>query len=208
MEPLSPDAIRVLGALMEKSMTTPEYYPLTLNALVAACNQKSNRDPVVHYDPDEVEMAHEALRGRRLGHKIFSSDSRVAKFNQTARETLGLDQPQAALLCVLLLRGAQTPGELRQRTARMHEFEDLGAIDDAMDSLMRKEPGPLAVKLSRRGGAREARYMHLLGGPVEAAEQSPPASPAPGRMDELEAEIADLRGRVEKLEDVLRDLTE
>jgi uncharacterized protein len=178
---------RVLGALLEKEIATPEYYPLSLNALVNACNQKSNREPVVSYDDDTVEQALEGLRLKGLAVRITGRDSRVPKHGQRFTETLNLGRREAAIICVLLLRGPQTPGELRGRSERLHEFDDLEAVENTLHHLA--ELG-MVKKLPRLPGSREARYAHLLSGDVEVAEEAAPAVVAPARGSILEERIA------------------
>jgi uncharacterized protein YceH (UPF0502 family) len=178
---------RVLGALLEKEIATPEYYPLSLNALVNACNQKSNREPVVSYDEDTVEQALESLRLKGLAVRITGRDSRVPKHGQRFTETFNLGRREAAIICVLLLRGPQTPGELRGRSERLHEFDDLEAVENTLNHLA--ELG-MVKKLARLPGSREARFAHLLSGDVEVGEEAAPAAPAPSRGSGLEERIA------------------
>jgi uncharacterized protein YceH (UPF0502 family) len=158
---------RVLGALIEKEVTTPEYYPLSLNALMNACNQKSNRDPLMHLDEDAVRVALRRLSEQFLA-RSAGGDSRVAKFEHRLGETFNLDRKETAILCELLLRGPQTPGELRSRAERMHPFEDLSEVQTTLQRLMRREP-PLVKLLARQPGMKEARYTHLLSGEVPSA---------------------------------------
>jgi uncharacterized protein len=192
---------RVLGSLLEKEIATPEYYPLSLNALVNACNQKSNREPVVSYDEDTVEEALAGLREKGLAVRI-TGDSRVPKHAQRFTEVLNLGRREAALLCVLLLRGAQTPGELRGRSERLYSFDDIEGVESSLNRLA--ETG-LVKKLPRQAGTRESRYAHLLSGEVEAGdeEEAPSARlaaredgghpPLVERIAELEQELANLR---------------
>jgi uncharacterized protein len=188
---------RVLGSLLEKEIATPEYYPLSLNALVNACNQKSNREPVVSYDEDTVETALEGLRQKGLAVRITGRDSRVPKHGQRFTETLNLGRREAALICVLLLRGPQTVGELRGRSERLHQFDDLESVENTLTHL-----GELGMvkRLPRQAGSREARFTHLLCGDVEVAEEATPAVSAPirdpgaeERIAMLERELAALR---------------
>jgi uncharacterized protein YceH (UPF0502 family) len=188
--------VRVLGSLLEKEIATPEYYPLSLNALVNACNQKSNREPVVSYDEQIVEQAIEGLRAKGLAVKI-SGESRVPKYGHRLSETLNLGRREAAVLCVLLLRGPQTVGEIRGRSERLYRFDDLEAVESTLQRLAEWEPDPLAAKLARQSGFKEARYQHLLSGAVEFASPEEPA-PARGPSDReriaaLEAEVAELK---------------
>jgi len=152
---------RVVGALIEKQLTTPEYYPLTMNALVAACNQKSNRDPVVSYTEETVQKAVDDLREKNIVYVFYGSTSRVPKYKHILPKALELDERETAVLAVLMLRGAQTLGELRERTGRLYEFSGLGEVQETLDSLARRDE-PLIVKLERQIGQKEARYAHLL----------------------------------------------
>jgi uncharacterized protein len=199
--------VRVLGCLLEKEIATPEYYPLSLNALVNACNQKSNRDPVVSYDEDTVEQAIEGLLGKGLATRISGRDVRVPKFAHRLPEAFNLGRREAAVLCVLLVRGPQTVGELRGRTERLYTFDDLEAVEATLTRLAEWQPNPLVTKLPRQTGYKEGRYAHLLSGEVEIpeAEAVVPAAaaergPSMGeRMSALEAEVAELRRQFEDL---------
>jgi len=198
---LDPAAVRVLGALMEKESTTPEYYPLSLNALVNACNQKSNRDPVVSYDEDTVEEALERLRGGGLAVRI-SGESRVPKHAQRFTEKFNMGRREAAVMCVLMLRGPQTVGELRGRTERMYTFDDLETVENTLQHLA---ADGFAQQMPRSSGSREPRHGHLLSGPLELASDSPAGQPAPvargsaesQRIAELERALAQLRSEFE-----------
>jgi uncharacterized protein YceH (UPF0502 family) len=187
---------RVLGSLLEKEIATPEYYPLSLNALVNACNQKSNRDPVVQYDDDTVEAALDRLRDRGLGLRSTGRDSRVPKHAQRFTEAHNLGRREAAVMCVLLLRGPQTTGELRGRSERLYTFDDLEAVESTLRRLGEME---FVTQLPRQPGTKEPRWAHLLSGEVEIAEAPAAAAPVergPGdreRIARLEAELADLR---------------
>jgi hypothetical protein len=196
---------RVLGALVEKEITTPEYYPLSLNALVNACNQKSNRHPVMTLDEGAVRAAIESLNEKRLAGAISKADSRVTKFEHRLQEVFNFSRPETAVLCVLLLRGPQTPGELRGRTERLHHFHDLDEVHAALDRLAKREP-PLAAVLPRQPGTKESRYAHLLSGEVEAwqPELGPAAStgfvsPDSARLGRLENEMAGLKDEIAQL---------
>jgi hypothetical protein len=198
---------RVIGALIEKEITTPEYYPLSLNALVNACNQKSNREPVMNLDESAVRKALHSLDNQSLVRYVSASDSRVTKYEHRFQEAFNFYRHEVAILCVLLLRGPQTPGELRTRTERMHHFDDLSAVQSSLHHLMNREP-PLAKVLSRQPGTKEARYAHLLSGDVEAYEAKPGAEPEPEaavssangeRLESLERELASLRSEVADL---------
>ena len=168
--------VRILGSLIEKELATPDYYPLTLNALTNACNQTSNRDPVVEYDEDTVARAIEGLRRRSLVRVVQQSGSRTSKFRHLVNETLGLVQRQAAVLCVLMLRGPQTVGELRTRTERLVRFDSLEEVETVLEQLMTRTPSPIAVRLPRQPGQKELRYAHLLAG--EVTYSGPPDRPA------------------------------
>jgi len=216
--PLDPIETRVLGCLIEKELATPEYCPLTLNALVNACNQKSNRDPVLDLSEAEVSLALTSLAHRQLA--IQSGEGgRVAKYRHFLVEKLGLDPYQLALLAELTLRGPQTPGELRSRASRMAEFPDLVSVIGAYLALEDREP-PLVTTLPRQPGRKESRYAHLLSGPLEVEAPGVPApSPsvreavvapaAPGtepRIEALEAEVAELRSEVSALKAEVAEL--
>jgi len=196
---------RVLGALLEKEITTPEYYPLSLNALVNACNQKSNRDPVMALDESAVRTALESLNDKNLVGQASSADSRVPKYIHHLQEVFNFDRRESAVLCVLLLRGPQTLGELRGRSERMYRFDDLSVVESALHRLMEREP-PLVMKLARQPGTKESRYAHLLSGELE--EWSAPGEPQAvasqiGQDDEritvLEVEVQSLRKEVADL---------
>jgi uncharacterized protein len=193
---LHPVEVRVLGALMEKEIATPEYYPMSLNALVNACNQKSNRDPVVQYDEETVEHALETLRNKGLALMISGAGSRVQKYGHRIAEKLNLGRREAAILCELMIRGPQTLGELRTHSDRMHHFDDVTEVETVMDRFPE-----LFTRLVRRPGEKEARYAHLLSGPVAVVEATPESAVAPrqDRLGALEAEVAQLRGEIEDL---------
>src|SRR5713101_815179 len=157
---------RVLGSLIEKDVTTPDYYPLSLNALVNACNQKNNRDPVMALDEGAVRDALGLLQNKRLAGPASGADSRITKYEHRSQEVFNFDRREIAILCVLLLRGPQTPGELRGRTERMYHFEDLSTVQSSLHHLMNREP-PLVMVLPRQPGTKEARYVHLLSGDAE-----------------------------------------
>src|SRR6202050_4256246 len=160
---------RVLGRLIEKDITTPEYYPLSLNALVNACNQKTNRDPVMQLDEDSVQDALEGLQQQRMAGPARGADSRVTKYEQRLQELFNFTRPEIAVLGVLLLRGTQTRSELRGRTERLFHFEALEDVQSALQKLMQRDP-PLAKVLPRQPGTKESRYAHLLAGDVVEAE--------------------------------------
>jgi hypothetical protein len=220
MTKLNEVEVRVLGALAEKEITTPDYYPLSLNALINACNQKSNRSPVMALDESAVRQALDNLNEKSLAGHATSADSRVPKFAHRLQEVFNFDRREMAVLCVLLLRGPQTPGELRGRTERMYPFDDPGVVESALHRLMEREP-PLVRKLARQPGTKESRYAHLLAGDVEGwsappepytewsrAEGQPVA--ATGGQDEqritrLETEVQSLRKEVADLGQQLED---
>jgi uncharacterized protein YceH (UPF0502 family) len=203
---------RVLGALIEKDITTPEYYPLSLNALVNACNQRSNRDPVMQLDENTVRDALAALQDHRLAGPAGGADSRVTKYEHRTQEVFNFTRAETAVLCVLLLRGPQTPGELRGRTERMHHFETLDDVRSALQKLMQRQP-PLAKILPRQPGTKESRYAHLLSGNVSAPEpatNTPIASSTEAhiavdseRITRLEEEVINLKRKVSDLQDQL-----
>jgi uncharacterized protein YceH (UPF0502 family) len=191
---------RVLGAMIEKDMATPEYYPLSLNALTNACNQKNNREPVTSYDEETVEAGHTELRGKRLA-VIITGSGRVPKYGHRAQETLNLSNRELALLAVLLLRGPQTLNELKDRCHRLHAFEDLDSVESALRKMVERE---MAVFIPKQTGWREPRYMHLLGGPVDIAAlaEAPAgrgAAPSNDRVTHLEIQLEALRAELEQL---------
>lgn len=202
--PLEPLESRVLGVLLEKELSTPEYYPLTLNALVNGCNQSTNRDPVLQLDAAAVEAALEGLRDKRAAGTVHAAGSRALKYAQRLTEALNLSVQEAALLAELLLRGPQTAGELRNRSTRMYAFQDLEEVDAALSVMQEAEP-PLVVRLPRAPGTKEVRFAQLLGGPVEWQEAAAaPALPRSDRIDQLERQVealstslAELRGEFE-----------
>jgi len=192
---------RVLGSLVEKDVTTPDYYPLSLNALVNACNQKNNRDPVMNLDEDAVRQALESLQAKRLAGPTSSADSRVTKYEHRTQEVFNFTRGETAILCVLLLRGPQTPGELRGRTERMYHFEDLTEVQSSLQRLMQRNPALVRV-LPRQPGTKESRYKHLLSGDtddvaaevaVTRASSSVRETADDDRLARLEDEVANLR---------------
>jgi uncharacterized protein YceH (UPF0502 family) len=206
---LTETEVRVLGSLIEKDITTPEYYPLSLNALVNACNQKTNREPVMQLDEDAVREALEGLQQQRMAGPARGADSRVTKYEQRLQEVFNFTRPEIALLCVLLLRGPQTPGELRGRAERLHSFEALEDVQSALQKLMQRDP-PLAKVLPRQPGTKESRYAHLLAGDVVEAE-APVSLSVPvkdraadaDRIARLEEEVAELRREVGEVKNQL-----
>jgi uncharacterized protein len=197
VELLNETEVRVLASLIEKESTTPEYYPLSLNALMLACNQKTNREPVVSYDEDTVSDALDSLRANRLA-RLSSAQSRVAKYEHSILEVFNLGRRELALLCTLMLRGPQTVGELRDRSERMRAFSDLEEVEACLETLMHWEPRPLATRLPRQPGLKEPRYMHLLSGDAE-----PPAPRVPERAAPLEEQVEALRQEVRELREEL-----
>jgi uncharacterized protein YceH (UPF0502 family) len=191
---------RVIGALIEKELTTPEYYPLTLNALVAACNQKTNREPVVAYTEAMVQKSLDDLRERNLAYVFYGSTSRVPKYKHILDKVLELERSEISVVCVLLLRGAQTLGELRERTHRLYEFSGLNEVNETLDNLMRRDE-PLVARLERQPGQKEVRYAHLLSGEIDVSVYAKEVSSSGSgkqaeneRITTLETELEKLRG--------------
>jgi uncharacterized protein YceH (UPF0502 family) len=204
---LAPVEVRILGSLLEKDITTPEYYPLTLNALVNACSQKSNRDPVVTYSDDAVSLGLETLKNKGLAATVTGGSNRVAKYAHRIGERLNLRRPELAVLCELMLRGHQTPGELRSRASRFYEFGDLEEVETTLRGLMERQD-PLVSQLPKQPGSREIRYAHLLSGqplPDVTADTpvitTPVFAPAADRTALLEAEIRTMRGELDQLKE-------
>jgi uncharacterized protein YceH (UPF0502 family) len=199
-EILNETEVRVLGSLVEKQLTTPEYYPLTMNALIAACNQKSNRDPVTSLDEDTIAASLDALRERNLVYLFHGSTSRVVKYKHMLPAVYELDPAETAVLAVLMLRGPQTVGELRGRTDRMHEFSALSEVQETLDALARRDV-PLVTKLERQPGQKDARYAHLLSGEIVQGARPRPEprvsdSSTSERIAELEREVERLSGEL------------
>lgn len=199
---LTETEVRVVGSLVEKQLTTPEYYPLTLNALTAACNQKSNRDPVMSLGETEIMAAVDRLRDENLVYLFYGSGSRTVKYKHMLPSVYELDPAGTAVMAVLMLRGPQTVGEIRERTGRMHEFGDLNEVQQTLDDLSRRDE-PLIVKLERQPGQKEARYAHLLSGAVDvtklaaAAERTSSAGSASNdRIEKLETEVEQLKSEL------------
>jgi len=207
---LNASEARVLGALVEKDITTPDYYPLSLNALVNACNQKNNREPVTNYDEETVRLALRNLSDKRLAGVAGGADSRVTKYEHRLQEVFNFNRPETAILCVLLLRGPQTPGELRGRTERMHRFEHLDDVLSGLNQLMRRDP-PVVKALGRRPGTKEIRYAHLLSGDVEAWEPPPETASSSAnsadseRISQLEERVAALQKEIAELKQQVAD---
>jgi uncharacterized protein YceH (UPF0502 family) len=193
--------VRVLGSLVEKQVTTPEYYPLTLNALTLACNQKNNRNPVTTYSENDVANALESLREKNLTYVYHGSTSRVPKYKHVMPEVMHLSPPETALMCALMLRGPQTVGEMRGNASRLYEFSGLEEVDQTLNSLISREPEPLVVRLPRQPGQKEARVAHLLSGPPSEEMMAEVAAPraVPRQND---------RERIEILERNLTTLSE
>jgi uncharacterized protein len=204
---LSAEEVRVLGVLIEKQITTPDYYPLTLNALVNGCNQTTSRDPIVQYDESTVTRALAGLRDQKLAFAYSGADSRVMKYGHKLPERLELAPPETAALCLLLLRGPQTAGEIRNRSGRLHEFATVPDVESALEALISHKPHPLAVRLPRQTGFKEARTAHLLSGAVAVTSSgSTPATPAAtlpltaaNRVEQLEGDVAQLRNELAEL---------
>lgn len=207
---LTAHEVRVLGALIEKSIATPDYYPLSLNALTNACNQLTNREPVMSLTETEVAQALEGLRVKRLGSVYHGSESRVARYKHTLNEAILLTPAETALLCVLMLRGPQTVGELRTRSERLFTFDSLPEVEETLQALAARAADPLVVKLPRQPGTKESRYTHLLSGAVEtavarevpaAATLAPAAPSTDARMAQLEGELAAVRRELATLQE-------
>lgn len=194
-----------MGSLLEKEITTPEYYPLSLNALLNACNQKSNREPIMNLDEAAVREALHSLEGQSLVRSVSPADSRVAKYEHRLQEAYNFYRHETAILCLLLLRGPQTPGELRGRSERMHSFDDLNAVQSSLQHLMKREP-PLVKALARQPGTKETRYVHLLSGDVECWESPSVVQPNTDvasldeeKIKKLEEEMVTLRNEITEL---------
>jgi uncharacterized protein len=204
-ENLDKEELRILGALVEKQLTTPEYYPLTLNALVNACNQKNNRDPVVAFDEKTVSDALERLRDRNLVYIFYGAGARVAKYKHMLPSVYELEPSETAVIAVLMLRGPQTIGELRERSGRMHEFSSLDEVQATLDSLARRDE-PLVLKLERQPGQKDARFAHLLCGEVdvETIATAHVSRVSHGdannvRIEKLEEEVSSLRSEIDAI---------
>lgn len=196
---LSSIEVRVIGALIEKELTTPEYYPLTINSLINACNQKSNRDPVVNYDEKQVEDTLNKLREKQFARRVTGSDIRTAKYRQTFTEELKLTPQEIAVMTVLMLRGPQTPGEIKGRTGRMFNFESLSQVDEVINNLSREER-KFVVKLPRQAGMKESRYSHLLSGEPDLSQERVIAEiPVSERLEKAEKEIEQLKEEISNL---------
>ncbi len=210
---LNPIEVRVLGSLIEKDITTPDYYPLSLNALVNACNQKNNRDPIMRLDEDSVRQALGSLQEKRLAGSAGGADSRVTKYEHRLQEVFNFDRREIAVICILLLRGPQTPGELRGRSERMYRFETLDDVQSTIQRLTDRQPSLVRV-LPRQPGTKESRYMHLFANTADLAEDSTAAPARPesavpahddSRIATLEAELSSLRKEVAELRQQITD---
>jgi uncharacterized protein YceH (UPF0502 family) len=207
--------VRVAGALIEKQVCTPEYYPLTLNALVHACNQTSNREPVVSFDEGTVMEALDSLREKNLAYIFYGSESRVPKYKHVMTEIFHLFPAELAIMCVLMLRGAQTIGEIRGRTNRLYDFSSLAEAEATLEALMTRDDQPLVVRLPRQPGQKEARYAHLLSGEIQIDEQPKAVRPQRSaattigadneRVSRLESEVEVLRGELVELRQQFRE---
>ncbi|MGH9753820.1 MAG: YceH family protein [Blastocatellia bacterium] len=205
--------LRALAALVEKQIATPDYYPMTLNAMVNACNQKNHRDPVVSHDETIVARAIESLREKNLAYVFHGSDARVPKYGHLFPKAFDLSKAEVPLMCVLILRGPQTPGELRSRSQHLYSFESLAEVETLLQGLSLRDE-PLIVKLPRQAGARESRFAHLLGGPVEVEqiEAEPRTTPSVQhaqaeneKIAKLEEEVASLRQELSELKQEFAD---
>lgn len=195
---------RVLGSLIEKQVTTPEYYPLTLNALTLACNQKNNRHPVTSYSENQVADALESLREKNLTYVFYGSTSRVPKYKHVMPEVMHLNPAEMALMCALMLRGAQTLGELRGNASRLHEFSSLEEVEHTLNELISRDMEPLVVRLPRQPGQKEGRFAHLLSGDIDVealAAAETERVPVPRRSSALEEKVDALAAEVEKLKE-------
>ena len=210
---LTPAEARVLGSLIEKEITTPDYYPLSLNALMNACNQRSNREPIMNLDEDDVRQALHGLEAKQLAGRARSADGRVTKYEHWLGEAFNFSRAETALICVLLLRGPQTPGELRGRTERLHEFTEISDVTAGLQKLTERT---LVALLPRQPGARESRYAHLLCGPVESAPVTTADSEAEAtsystpqyevRIAQLESTVTELQREIAALQERINTL--
>ena len=198
---LTPTEVRVLGSMIEKQVTTPEYYPLTLNALTLACNQKNNRSPVTAFTESQVEEALNSLREKNLAYVFHGSTSRVPKFKHVAPEVLHLTPPEMAVMCVLMLSGPQTVGEIRTRGSRLYDFSGLEEVDETLHALGTKDTDPLVMKLPRQSGQKDARFAHLLSGEVDVEQLAEDQTTGRTTRRSSDAE------RIEKLEERVETLT-
>ncbi|MFW5775433.1 MAG: YceH family protein [Chitinivibrionales bacterium] len=200
--------VRVLGALVEKELTTPEYYPLSLNSLTAACNQKSNRDPVMALDESDVVRALDSLKGKHLIWKLDTAGGRVPKYEHNLRPHWEMSDAEVSTLCVLLLRGPQTVGEIKSRTSRMYAFSSLTEVEETLSGLAQREDGPFVVQLALQPGRKEHRFMHLFAGEPQIQEHFAEsyAEPARVRVEQENSRIADLEEQVADLQQKVQEL--
>jgi|WetSurMetagenome_2_1015567.scaffolds.fasta_scaffold95069_2 uncharacterized protein len=199
---LSDKEVRVTGSLIEKEITTPEYYPMSLNALTNACNQKSNREPVVSFTENEVQDTIDSLRSKRFV-RMVEAGGRVPKYKQAFIEELNLTSNETAVLTVLMLRGPQTSGEIRNRSGRLHNFQNLNEVDETIENLNKREDGPFVVKLERQPGTKERRYAHLFcGQPVIQKEEIPEEE---DRISKLESIVENLQLEVNNLKEQIAE---
>jgi len=202
---LNETEVRVLGSLVEKQLTTPEYYPMTLNALVAACNQKSNRDPVVSYDESTVTSALDSLRDKNLVYTFHGSTSRVVKYKHMLPNVYELDPAETAVIDVLMLRGPQTVGEIRGRTDRLFDFYGRSEVQETLDKLAQRDE-PLVVRLERQVGQKDARYAHLLSGEIDVASlpvsrERATSGGQDSRIEQLESELESIKAEIAQLKE-------
>ncbi|HUF71822.1 MAG TPA: DUF480 domain-containing protein [Gammaproteobacteria bacterium] len=209
---ITAEEARIIGCLMEKSVLTPDQYPLTVNALTNACNQKSGRDPVMSLEKNSVQRIARDLGAKHLVHVEENFRTGVEKYRQrlcnTVYNDLQLDKPQFAIVCLLLLRGPQTPGELRARSGRLHTFADNGAVEDALTALIERESNPLVVKLPRTPGRKDCEYMHLFSGPIDETAHATRAQAATAAGATARASVSELAERVARLEVEIAELRE
>jgi uncharacterized protein len=200
---------RVVGALVEKQITTPEYFPLTLNSLTAACNQKTNRDPVVSFDEETVQTALDSLRDKNIALVIYRSGSRVAKYKHMFPKVYEISPAEVAVLCVLMLRGFQTLGEIRERSSRLYEFSGLGEVSETIDGLMKRDE-PAVMKLERQTGQKEVRFAHLLCGEIDVTNLPVSTSASHKHADnerlmKLEGELKTLRSEFDEFKSAFEE---
>jgi uncharacterized protein YceH (UPF0502 family) len=207
---LSPLEARVLGVLVEKQLTTPDYYPLSLNALVAGCNQKTSRDPVMTVGEEEAQGALDSLKDKKLVTNSWGASRRVVRYSHNLSQVFGTDQGTTALIATLMLRGPQTPGELRIACERLYRFADLSSVEAYLDAMSVRATGALVVKLPKQAGSREHRWAHLLGGNIEVTVETaaPQASAGPGSLAALQAELNALRDEVAEIRGLIAELKE
>lgn len=203
---LNAPELRVLGALIEKSKTTPDYYPMTLNALTAACNQKTSRHPVTDYDEETVVMALNSLKGQSLIATAVGGGSRVVKYKHNFTTVYDMEASELAILCLLMLRGSQTPGELNTNSGRLYEFRSLDEVHSVLNKLMNPDM-PYVKELVKRPGQKEARFAHLLGGEISSEDDELPQEPARKHVSELETRVIQLENEVAELKETIARIT-